>query len=184
MVKLALLGALAAMLTLTHSTARAQVPDEVASLRTQIELLKKENELLKKEIDLLKNEAKAKPDGARAPKTKASSLSDLLTEGTVLQGTYRATEGGGYGEITVTISERSRNQFKATSVRKQMKDNNDVGTVEEDIEGVIKGARLSWTNVGTANKINATLVLKGEALEGTYKTQAGIVGTIGLKITK
>ena len=59
-----------------------------------------------------------------------------------------------------------------------------LGHVEGDIEGVINGARLTWANIGTANKTNATLVLKGEALEGTYKTQAGIVGTIGLKITK
>jgi hypothetical protein len=70
MVKLAMSGALVAMLTLVTTVARAQDPDEVARLRRENELLKKENELLKKEIELLKKEAKAKLDAAKDPKTE------------------------------------------------------------------------------------------------------------------
>ena len=178
MVKLTRSVALAAMLTLVTSTARAQDPDEVAKQRTQIELLKKENELLKKEIELLKKEAKGS-------KTGAQSLSELLPEGKVIAGTFRANQGGGSGELTITISERDGNKFKATSILKQKgKDNKELGTSEVDIEGVIEGTRLTWKSVGGANKINATLTLKGDALEGTYKTQAGITGTMGFKLAK
>jgi len=182
MLKLALSSALAAMLALAAtSTARAQDPDEVAILRKQVELLEKENELLKKEIELLKTEAAARLDGAKGVEVKVASLSDLLPEGTVLQGTFRATQGGGHGEITITISERDGNRFRASSILKLMRDQQDLGTSDGTIEGMINGARLTWTSVGSANRINATLVLRGDGLEGTYKTQAGIFGTIGLR---
>ena len=177
MVKLTRSVALAAMLTLVTSRARAQDPDEVAKQRTQIELLKKENELLKKEIELLKKEAKGS-------KTGAQSLSELLPEGKVIAGTFRANQGGGSGELTITISERDGNKFKATSILKLKKDNKELGTSEVDIEGAIEGTRVTWKSVGGANKINATLTLKGDALEGTYKTQAGITGTMGFKLAK
>lgn len=189
-------GLLTAVLGLAASAAPAQDPDEVAGLRAQVEqlkkenellqkeneLLKKEHELLKKECELLKKEAKERPDTAK--EAKGGALSDLLAEGTVLQGTFRAAQGGGHGEVTLTISERDGKKIKATSLLRQMKDDVEVGTSEGEVEGTINGNRLSWTNVGSANKTNATLLLKGDGLEGTYRTQAGISGTIGLKIAE
>lgn len=182
--RLALTATLAMMLTMAGPTARAQDADEVAKLRTENELLKKENELLKKEIELLKKEAAAKPDGTRKARPRPPSLSDLLPAGTVLQGTFRAAEGGGHGEITITITSRDGNKFKADSALRQMRDFKELGRSEGPIEGTISGPRLTWTNIGSANKANATVILKGEALEGTYRTQAGIFGTVGLRIMK
>lgn len=178
MMKLALSSALAAMLIPGLSAARAQDTDELAKLRAQIELLKKENELLKKEIELLKKEAKAKPDGAGGSKAGARSLSELLPAGTVLKGGYRATQGGGHGEITVTISERDGKKFKATTVARQMKDNKDVGTVDGEIEGVIDGARLTYKNIGAANKVNASLTLKGGDWRGLTRPRQGYPGPL------
>jgi cell division protein FtsB len=73
MQKVVIFGALTALFFLFTPATRAQNADEVKRLRRDNELLKKENELLKKEIELLKREAKAKPDWAGSPKTKAKS---------------------------------------------------------------------------------------------------------------
>ena len=189
MMKLALSGALAVMLIFAAQAARAQDADEVVKLRAQVEqlqkeneLLKKENELLKKEIELQKQAAKAKPDGAKGG--KAGALSDLVTEGTVLQGTFRANQGGGRGELTLTVTERDGKKVKATSTLRQLQDNVEVGTFEGQVEGVIDANRLTWMTVGGSNKTNANLLLKGDGLEGTYRTQAGVSGTVGLKFAK
>src|SRR5580700_5652859 len=70
MQKVVIFGALTALFFLFTPATRAQDADEVAKLR-------KENELLKKQIELLRNEAKAKPDGAAAPKAGAKDLEPL-----------------------------------------------------------------------------------------------------------
>lgn len=190
MFKFALSGALAAVLFLVPSMSRAQDSDDVANLRKQLELLKKENELLKqenallkKENELLKQEAKAKRGGAQDTK-ETTSLPELLSEGTVLQGPFRNAQGEGTGDVTLTISERDGNKFKGRLLIVHKEKFVKVGTTEGEVEGVISGNRMSLSTVGTANKINASLLLRSGALEGTYKQQSGDSGTIGLRVSK
>lgn len=171
--------------------ATAQDGGNVEELQKQVEILKKENELLKKEVELLKKELEAKdeehnekPEVVKKGRSRGPSLSDLLTEGKVLSGTYRESMGVGRGDITFSISERNGNKIKGTASMRHI-DNatNRETTSTAEAEGVINGSRFSWVTVGSANRHQATTTLvRGVALEGTYKTVGGQVGTVAFKL--
>lgn len=182
-------GLICALIVCVSRPALAQDSANVDQLRKEIEILKKENELLKKEVELLKKEMQSKdddekPEPAKKGRTKGPSLSDLLPEGKVLNGTYRESMGIGRGDIIFTISQRDGNKVKGTANMRHI----DNATGKEasstaEAEGVINGSRFSWSTIGSANKVQATTTLvRGQALEGTYKTIGGQVGTVAFRL--
>jgi hypothetical protein len=131
----------------------SHAPDEVTRLRQEIERLKQEvdalkrqNELLQKENDSLRRLAangKRHASKDEAPKT----LLDLLSEGTVLQGTYVASTGRS-GTCSLTIEERNGNKFKATLFHKVKDIKGEGPDYRGEIEGTITGTAVSYRRVG------------------------------------
>lgn len=175
------LAFLIVLIYVASSDVRAQDADEVTRLKEQIELLEeklklaeKENELLRKEIEQLKS------GPPRGRETAKSSLSDLLPEGKVLNGDYRIFGRTEVGEVTITISDRDGKKVKASGITQIA----DKEPVDHDLEGEIKGNQLILRSVGGAGKINLTVTLKGEALEGGWVGSNGGRGTVGFKLSK
>jgi hypothetical protein len=52
------------------------------------------------------------------------------------------------------------------------------------VEGEISGVLLKVKTVGGANRVNLTVSLKGDALEGTWSSSSGGKGTVGFKLAK
>jgi len=181
---------LAIMSFMSLPSSEAQDAPKVEDLQKEIEILKKENELQKKEIELLKKELQSKsvesdekPEPAKKGRTRGPNLSDMMLEGKVITGTFRESKGESKGDITITISERNGNKFKGTSTIRVVDWNGKVIDSAPEIEGVINGSRFTWTTIGSANRINSTLILvRGQALEGTYKTIGGQVGSVAFKL--
>lgn len=166
--------------------ARAEDSDEVKRLKERMELLEtklklaeKENQLLRKEIELLKS-------GQPAPgkSTSKKSLSDRLPDGTVISGVYRQFGIAGKGEIAVTITGRDGNKVKGTTSLKFTDPDGKVRASEGNVEGEINGVLLTLKSVGGSSKVNMTLTLKGDALEGTWSSSAGGKGTVGFKLAR
>jgi hypothetical protein len=166
-----------------------QEPDEAARLRQQIELLKKEVDLLKRENALLKKEnddlrkATAVPKASTRKAELAKALSDVLTEGTVLPGTYIASSRRS-GICTLTIKERNGNKFKGVLFH-QLKD--DQGKGEEhagEVEGTITANGVSFRRIGSPVQALFTGQRKGEYLEIDGAGGLGGSAKVSVKLPK
>lgn len=159
---------------------RAQDADEVKRLKERIELLEarlklaeKENARLRMEIEEFKAGELEDREGAKI------RLSDLLPEGKVIAGDFRSIVRDEGGKVTISISERDGRKVKATGVT-QIKDKD---PIDHLFEGEVKGSQLTLRSVGGPSKINITVILKGEGLEGTWSTSNLNKGTVGFKLT-
>ncbi|MDB5310338.1 MAG: hypothetical protein JWO38_4540 [Gemmataceae bacterium] len=178
---------LALVLVGSGSSVRGQDAGDVKKIKeleARLKLAEKENELLKKEIELLKKDneqLKATKTGEKESGKK--SLSDLLTDGKILAGGYRFTTSDAAGEMTLTITERNKNTFKA-NVALIPRAKEGKPPVDYSVEGEITGTQISFKSVGTAVKVTFSLSQKSNAVEGNFSTSNGGKGTVGLKIPK
>ena len=125
-----------------------------------------------------------KTPGASEKEGKKKSLSELLTTGTVLSGTYRKLNNDlDTGDYTLTISQRDGKKVKCTGVLKSKKDPT---PHEVEYEGEVDGKRLDVRSFGNASKISINVFMKGESsLEGSFFIQqSGSKGSIAFKLPK
>jgi hypothetical protein len=179
-------GAAAALLFIATPCLQAEDTDEVKRLKerieilqTKLELAEKQNELLQKEIEMLKS---GQPTPAKTASKK--SLSDRLPDGTVISGVYRQFGIAGKGEIAVTITGREGNKVVGTTSLKFTNPAGKETLTEGNVEGAINGVLLTLKTVGGSRKVNMTLTLKGDALEGTWSSSTGAMGAVGFKLAR
>lgn len=167
---------------LNYSVVEAQEADEVTRLKERIELLETKLKLAEKENELLRKEnEQLKENVARGKQVAKSSLSDLLPEGTVISGDYRSPLVKNVaGKATVSITNRDGKKVKGTGTTKWGAEE----PAEHSFEGEIKGSQLTLRSIGGSLRINMTVILKGDSLEGTWSDSMLQKGTIGFKLPK
>jgi hypothetical protein len=108
------------------------------------------------------------------------TLSDILSKGTTLSGTFTQGPNQDEGEFRITINERDGNKFKATYV-----------TVDKDGRtrdwtgvGQITGDEFTWDAKTPGIGANGKLSLKNDKLEGKWSNSSKVSGTITLKLPK
>jgi hypothetical protein len=180
---------IALIILIPGSNVRGQDSDDAKKQKERIEFLEARLKLAEKEIELLKKEnelLKAQKPYVEKEGAKKLSLSDMLSEGKVLSGTYRYTNADAGGEMTLTIIKRDKTKIEATVllVPRAGKDGKPP-PVEYSVEGEITGIQLSLKSSGTAGTVNFTMSnKKTDALEGSWFSSSGSKGTVGLKIPK
>ena len=129
------------------------------------------------EVEALNKKIADLSKGGGKLSTKGPTLSERLKEGVELQGDYRSALVSGVGRINMVVHKRDGSKITGTSTLSV--EGKDLG--ETRWEGVVKGTRLTMTRVGSGNKVNTTLDLKGDSLEGSFVDSQGNRGTIGLR---
>ena len=155
----------------------AQETDAIETMQQKIDDLETALAEARSEIEALNKKIADLSKGGGKLSTKGPTLSERLKEGVELQGDYRSALVSGMGRINMVVHKRDGSKITGTSTLSV--EGKDLG--ETRWEGVVKGTRLTMTRVGSGNKVNTTLDLKGDSLEGSFVDSQGNRGTIGLR---
>ncbi|MDB5309927.1 MAG: hypothetical protein JWO38_4129 [Gemmataceae bacterium] len=171
------------------SSVRGQDSDEVKRLKERIELLETklklaeaQNTLLQDKYERLKKESEQAPT-KQPGSAKNQSLTQLLPQGKVITGTWLNTSDKNSGDITISITERDKEQVKARVV---LTFKNKTPNQEYDVVGEVVGVKLTLKTIGSAITINIDLEYKGDGrLEGFYhNVTVNKRGKVGATIPK
>lgn len=157
--------AMALMLMIGASDARGQDADEVKRLKAQVELLQAKLEAANLKIEKLEKENQQLKLGGKAPvpEGRKSSLSERLTQGTVLGGDFATTNMGKdnfRGKATLTVSDRKDNNIKG----KFLGTADGKPDFEFEVTGTINGNGVSIKSVGAPNPFTLIGQLRDEYL--------------------
>lgn len=151
-----------------------RLKEKVASLETKLKLAEKEIEHLKKELSLT--------DRSNLKNLAKKTLSDRVRIDTVLAGDESFDRGGVIGFLTITITHREGNKVKASYIWKSKR--KDKGVTTRDLEGEINLNQLSFHSVGLASKINISLSMNGDVLNGSVNHSELGKGKLSLRFSK
>ncbi|HEY3788103.1 MAG TPA: hypothetical protein VGL71_04570 [Urbifossiella sp.] len=170
------------------STEVKALKERIATLESRLKLAERENELLKKELSLAKTD-NGSPGSSSAKTAGKKTLSERLPVNTVLAGneTFEKTNGG--GGLRITVTEREGNKIKASYVYEWTKRDGAgritaTGKVHRDLEGEITINQLAFKSVGLTSKVNISLSMNGDTLDGSVAHSDLGKGKVSLKIPK
>ncbi|QEL18341.1 hypothetical protein [Limnoglobus roseus] len=173
---------LAFLFGVTPSSIHAQSTDEVKQLQAKVAELEAKLKLAEKEAELLKKEL-ALPKDNKSISTTGKSLSARLKTDSVLSGSM-IFDNKDSGKLTITITDRTGDKVKAAYKFEYKEPNGKVGQVARDLEGEINDNRVTFKSVGRASKLNITLSMKDDALNGSVTSSEIGGGKVGLKFGK
>jgi hypothetical protein len=112
------------------------------------------------------------------------TLSDILSVGASISGSWTQKGINGSGNTEITITERDGDKYKATCVIKDQRGNSSDWTMT----GEIKGGQFTWSAkpvVGNFSNSTAKLSFnKNNILEGTWSNTRGEGGDVTFKLAK
>ncbi len=160
--------------TLAGNVVCAQEPATTEAMQRRIEELELQLSAAQLKIDELNKKITEMSRRNSKPNEKSPPLSDRLIAGAEFDGTYNS--GQRIGRIHMVISRREGNKvFGKQSI---ILEGTDLGTF--DWEGRIDANVFKMNRVGAAKTVGATLILKGDSLEGMFRDAQGNSGRIGM----